>query len=134
MAPQTATKLTYEDYVEIPNDARRHEIIDGEHYVSPSPNTRHQRIVKRLARALYPLEDAGLGEAFSAPYDVVLSLFDVVQPDVLFVSARQAHIINDQNVRGCPELVIEVLSESNRSYDERVKYKAYERLGANEYW
>lgn len=134
MATETSTKLTYEDYLLLPDDGRRHEIIDGEHYVSPSPNTRHQRLTKRIARALYPFEDAGLGEVFSAPFDVVLSIFDVVQPDVIFVTTAQAHIVNDKNVRGCPELVVEVLSESNRAYDERVKYKTYERLGGNEFW
>jgi len=134
MAPQTSTKLTYEDYLLMPDDGRRHEIIDGEHFVSPSPNTLHQRISKRFTRALLPSEDAGLGEVFYAPYDVVLSIFDVVQPDVLFISKARAHIINDKHAEGAPDLVIEILSDSNRQYDEQVKYKTYERLGVDEYW
>lgn len=134
MAPQTSTKLTYEDYVLLPDDGRRHEIIDGEHFVSPSPNTRHQRISKRFTAALLPCEHAGLGELFYAPYDVVLSIFDVVQPDVLFITAARAHIINDRHAEGAPDLVIEILSDSNRQYDEQVKYKTYERLGVDEYW
>ncbi len=32
---ETATKLTYEDYLLFPDDGLRHEILDGEHYVSP---------------------------------------------------------------------------------------------------
>ena len=134
MAPQTATKLTYEDYLLLPNDGRRHEIIDGEHFVSPSPNTEHQRISKRLTGALLRCEEAGLGEVFYAPYDVVLSIFDVVQPDVLFITPARAHILNDKHAEGAPDLVIEILSESNRQYDEQVKYKTYERLGVLEYW
>ena len=134
MAPQTATKLTYEDYLLLPNDGRRHEIIDGEHFVSPSPNTEHQRISKRLTAALLRCEEAGLGEVFYAPYDVVLSIFDVVQPDVLFITPARAYILNDKHAEGAPDLVIEILSESNRQYDEQVKYKTYERLGVLEYW
>ncbi|HYC92471.1 MAG TPA: Uma2 family endonuclease [Thermoanaerobaculia bacterium] len=134
MAPQTSTKLTYEDYLLLPDDGRRHEIIDGEHYVSPAPNTRHQRLSKRISRALYPFEDAGLGEVFSAPYDVVLSFFDVVQPDVIFVTAARSHIIVEKNVQGAPDLAVEILSPSNRQYDEQVKLKTYERLGVAEYW
>jgi hypothetical protein len=39
-----AVKLTYDDFVRFPEDGKRHELIDGEHHVTPSPNTRHQRI------------------------------------------------------------------------------------------
>src|SRR5215203_1775858 len=81
MAPATSTKLTYEDYCLLPDDGRRHEIIDGEHYVNPAPNTKHQRIGKKLVLALVIYaEPRGLGEVFWAPYDVVLSSFNVVEP------------------------------------------------------
>ena len=40
-----SVKFTYEDFLNFPNDGKRHEIIDGEHYVTPSPNTVHQRLV-----------------------------------------------------------------------------------------
>lgn len=134
MAPQTSTKLTYEDFLLLPDDGRRHEIIDGEHCVSPSPNTQHQRISKRFTAALLACESAGAGELFYAPYDVVLSIFDVVQPDLLFITPARAHIVHDQHAEGAPDLVIEILSDSNRQYDEQVKYKTYERLGVGEYW
>jgi Uma2 family endonuclease len=51
MAIQDAAhrKLTYEDYEQIPDDGMRHEILDGEHYVSPSPVRKHQRSVLKLA-------------------------------------------------------------------------------------
>ena len=46
MSGQTQpVKLTYEDYALIPEDGKRHEIIDGEHYVTPAPNTRHHAVV-----------------------------------------------------------------------------------------
>jgi hypothetical protein len=34
-------KLTYDDFLQFPDDGKRHELIDGEHYVTPSPNTKH---------------------------------------------------------------------------------------------
>jgi hypothetical protein len=49
---RTGARLTYEDFVRFPDDGLRHEIIDGEHYVTPSPNRRHQRLVKRLLVAV----------------------------------------------------------------------------------
>jgi Uma2 family endonuclease len=37
-------KLTYDDFVLFPDDGKRHELIDGEHYVTPSPNLKHQAV------------------------------------------------------------------------------------------
>jgi hypothetical protein len=52
MAVHTHLKLTYEDYLLIPNDGKRHELLDGEHFMTPSLNTRHQRIVGNLYHTL----------------------------------------------------------------------------------
>src|SRR5215213_5933699 len=86
MELQTTTKLTYDDYVLIPDDGLRHEIIDGEHFVNPSPNLRHQRIIGRIFMAIASfVEEHDLGEVFFSPLDVVFSKHNVVQPDVLFI-------------------------------------------------
>ena len=47
-AARADMRLTYDDFVLFPDDGKRHEIIDGEHYVTPSPNLRHQQLVGRL--------------------------------------------------------------------------------------
>ena len=135
MAPATSTKLTYEDYALLPDDGRRHEIVDGEHYVNPSPNIPHQRISRRIAFALTAYaETHRLGEVFYAPCDVLLSDFDVVEPDIIFVSAEHAAIVTNANIKGAPDLVIEILSPSSRKYDEVVKLKRYDATGVGEYW
>lgn len=129
------TRLTYDDYVLIPEDGRRHEIIDGEEYVSPSPNTRHQRLVLRLARLLAGfVEEHGMGEVMVAPYDVVLSDYDVVQPDLVFVSHDRTHLITEANFQGAPDLVVEILSDATRRHDFIRKRRLYERAGVREYW
>ena len=46
------TRLTYEDFVRFPDDGMRHELIDGVHYVTPCPVTRHQQLVGRLHLAI----------------------------------------------------------------------------------
>ncbi|HEX8407557.1 MAG TPA: Uma2 family endonuclease [Thermoanaerobaculia bacterium] len=134
MAPQTSIKLTYEDYAAIPDDGRRHEIIDGEHYVNPAPNLRHQAILARLGVALCNhIWERRLGEVYFAPVDVRLIDHVVVQPDIVFVSAGSTHTLTPDYILGVPDFVVEILS-SNRSYDERVKYGMYERAGVAEYW
>src|ERR1700694_5368119 len=117
-------KLTYEDYVLFPEDGLCHELIDGEHYVSPAPYTLHQRIVVRLVRVLGNFAaDTGCGEVLVAPTDLVLSPYDVVQPDVLFVSRERLHVIEKKFLSGPPDLAVEVLSPSTRRKDLDLKLK-----------
>ncbi len=130
-----ARKLTYEDYVLIPEDGQRHEIIDGEHYVSPAPSLSHQRLAFRLTLSVGGfIETNRLGLFFFAPADVLLSANDVVQPDLFFISNEKAAIAKEQNVQGAPDLVIEILSKGTLRLDKGPKLKAYERCGVREYW
>jgi Uma2 family endonuclease len=126
---------TYEDYVLIPSDGKRHEIINGEHYVTAAPFLRHQRIVLRLGLYLGNFVQAHpLGEVFIAPTDIVLSPHDILQPDLLFISNERSSIAEEKNVQGAPDLVIEILSDSTRRLDQVIKREAYERRGVLEYW
>jgi Uma2 family endonuclease len=129
-------KLTYDDFVHFPDDGKRHELIDGEHYVTPSPNTRHQRISGNLHWLLRSyLEQHPLGQVFFAPYDVVFSDFDVVEPDLLYLSnARAAEVLTPVHAKGVPELVVEIASKGTRQRDETIKRRLYERVGVSEYW
>jgi Uma2 family endonuclease len=129
-------KLTYDDLVQLPDDGKRHEIIDGEHYVTASPNTKHQRVVTSLVGLVWSfIRSQELGQLFVAPFDVVFSDFDVVEPDLLFVSqARQADVLTAAHVRGAPDLVVEIGSPSTRKRDETTKRRLYERYGVAEYW
>jgi Uma2 family endonuclease len=137
MRPATSgAKLTYDDFLLFPDDGMRHELIDGEHYVTPSPNTRHQRISGRLHLLIGNwLETHPVGELFFAPFDVVFSRFDVVEPDLLYLSkARAAEVLTALHVAGVPELVIEIGSPGTRKRDETLKRRLYERTGVTEYW
>lgn len=128
-------KLTYEDYAQIPDDGKRHEILDGEHYVSPAPTVDHQRLGGRLYLKLGTFVNAyHLGEVFYAPTDVVLSPHDIVQPDLLFISTARRGIMTEPNVQGAPDLAVEILSDSTRRRDETLKLQRYEQLGVLEYW
>src|SRR5215467_10321413 len=123
MAANTSSgdvKLTYDDFELFPDDGLRHELIDGEHYVTPSPNIRHQRILGALHLLIASwLEQHPIGETFLSPFDVVFSKFDVVEPDLLYVSKeRAAAVLTEKHVRGTPELVMKIASPSTRNRDE----------------
>jgi len=128
-------KLIYEDYILIPEDGQRHEILDGEHYVTPSPFFRHQLLSSKLHSVVGPFVlQEGLGVLLSAPMDVLLSPHDVAQPDLLFISNERAGIITEKNIQGAPDLVVEILSDSTRRRDRGIKLERYDHCGVLEYW
>ncbi|HEV2491705.1 MAG TPA: Uma2 family endonuclease [Terriglobia bacterium] len=129
-----STNFTHADLLVMPDDGKRREIIDGELFVTPSPLSKHQLAVGRIAAAFFRyLDDHPIGELLLAPLDVILSDYDVLEPDLLFILNEHRSIIQDW-VRGAPDLVIEVLSPTTARQDRGPKLKAYARFGVPEYW
>ena len=136
MRPESRTKLTYDDFALFPDDGRRHELIDGEHYVTPSPSFKHQVVLGNLHLLIGGwLQDHRVGRVMLSPFDVVFSKFDVVEPDLLYLSNERAEqVLTSANVQGVPELVVEIGSPSTRKRDETIKRRLYEKSGVSEYW
>ena len=126
-------KFTYEDYKNTPDDVR-YELLDGELIMVPAPSMFHQTTSKKLFWKLQSIEERGLGLVFYAPTDVKFADTDTVQPDIVFIAAERAHIITEDNIRGAPDLVIEILTPSTAGRDRTFKRTLYERHGVNEYW
>ncbi len=142
-------KLTYADYVRIPDDGRRHEIIDGVHYVNgqrhdlvaeeslvnPAPGTCHQNVSGRLFYQLFQqIELTGCGFVFHAPCDVQFSEHRIIQPDIVIVLKDRLKIITPTRIEGTPDLVVEILSPSSENNDCVTKRALYQAAGVSEYW
>ena len=131
LAQKTKKGFTYADYLTWPDD-ERWELIDGEAYnMTPAPTTRHQNIVYNIS---FILKSKLLNKScrpFVAPTDVVLSEYDVVQPDVFVVCDEKK--ITEDNIQGAPDLIIEVLSPATALKDKREKKNLYEKYGVKEY-
>ena len=131
-------KYTYADYAATPDD-ERWELIDGELYrMAAGASTKHQLVTLELAALLRESVrrrtlGGTLGWIFIAPYDVILSDANTVEPDILFVSAARRSIITERACEGAPDLVVEVLSPSNSRRDLEVKRELYARFGVPEY-
>lgn len=133
-APE-ALKFTYEDYLRLPDDGKRYQIIGGEVHMVPAPAPAHQRISGNLYVLLRAfVVERELGEVFDAPCDVVLSEEDVVQPDLFFISKDRRHLITERNISGAPDLVIEILSPHTEKLDRALKRNLYAKYGVREYW
>ncbi|MDO5697631.1 MAG: Uma2 family endonuclease [Dermatophilus congolensis] len=114
---------------ELPDDGRRHELLDGTLVMSPSPSRRHQAAVIELVYLLKAVAPQRF-RVFVAPCDVVLADTTVVEPDA-FVALREDL---DSPNPSLPLLVIEVLSPSTRRVDLGAKKEAYETAGIADYW
>lgn len=127
-------KITHEDYRLIQDD-KRYELIDGELLLTPAPSTRHQEIsLEIMLRLALWVKENNLGKVFAAPTDVVLSKFDVVQPDILFVAKEHLGMIREESIHGPPDLVIEILSPKQEKRDLIIKKQLYSTYGVREYW
>ena len=133
--PQPNVKFTYEDYRTGPPD-KRYELVDGHLLMVPTRNLKHQAVQVRLGERLARfVRENSLGMLFVAPCDVVLSDTDVVHPDLLFVSRDRAHLLaGGENVRGAPDLVVEILSPATAERDQGYKRALYAKHGVAEYW
>ncbi|MBI5197012.1 MAG: Uma2 family endonuclease [Nitrospirae bacterium] len=137
MSPITTEKkkkFTYEDYLKTPDD-QRFELIEGDLIMTPSPVPRHQRISREIGFRLHKfIAEHDLGEVFYAPCDIHLDKYNVLQPDIFFISKNRLSIIGEKNIQGAPDLVIEILSESTAYRDLVQKKRLYAQFGAREYW
>ena len=127
--------LTYQDYLQMPDDRNRREILSGDLYVTPAPTPLHQRAVVNLITLLQGyLARHKVGKLYASPVDVVLSQVDVVQPDLVFVSNDRLHLVTETSIQGAPDLVVEILSPSTARLDRGRKMDAYAQFGVREYW
>jgi len=135
-ALQARHRWTYSELVALPDDQMRHELIDGEHFVSPSPAIPHQVILWNLTEALGPyLRANAIGTALTGPVDVKLSPHTVLVPDlVYFTASRFARVVNEKHATAAPDLVVEILSPGTRRRDQGRKRAVYDREGVREYW
>lgn len=113
------------------------ELIDAQIFMSPSPLVNHQRILLKIYRQLFSFVEApALGEILVSPCDVYLDeTRNVVQPDVIVVLKSSAAVVEDfGHVHGTPDILVEILSPSNREHDLVKKRTLYEKFGVKEYW
>lgn len=126
--------MTYDAYAAMPDDGGRYEIVDGNlELMSPGPSRIHQEVSIELEFALLQNCKSDY-KIFHAPFDLILSPTDVVQPDILMIHRSRLHILTDRGVEGPPDLVVEIVSPGSRVRDKVTKMKIYAKYGVPEYW
>lgn len=140
LAKRDTAYHTYAEYLSWPADLR-YELIDGVAYLmSPAPLRIHQEIVGEIYFQVRAALEGKLCRAYVAPFDVRLPrageaderVDTVVQPDMLVVCDESK--LDERGMRGAPDWVVEVLSQSTAVHDQTIKLAAYERAGVGEVW
>jgi Uma2 family endonuclease len=134
MLQVTHRPMTVHDYLLLPDNGPRFQLIDGQFHMAPAPNTYHQIISRNLQYILMQfLETNPIGEVFNAPFDVYLSDVDVFQPDLCVFSKEQLNYLDERGATSAPWLV-EILSPSSLRLDRGPKREVYARCGTRELW
>jgi Uma2 family endonuclease len=129
------SRVSFAELQQWPDDGRRYELYDGEVIVVPSPFPRHQRVAWNIGDVLKSYERTHGGYMFGVPIDIVLSEYDVLQPDVVYFREARRHLIAMMEAtRAAPDLAVEVLSRSTERRDRGRKLQMLARYGVPEYW
>jgi Uma2 family endonuclease len=111
------------------------ELINDTIFISPSPLFAHQDLCDELTSLIRTfVKTTDLGKCVSSPIDVYLSDTNVFQPDMIYIAKENLHIVKQGKVKGAPDLVIEILSQSNKKSDLVTKKAVYEKTGVKEYF
>lgn len=126
-------RMTADEYLSLPNDGFRYELVDGVVFMSPSASFWHQRIAAEIVTQIRTyLNENPVGEV---AFEVDVRLRDdlVYRPDVVFLRSEKAAKCGDA-ITEIPDLVVEVISPDSRNYDSRTKRQDYQTAGVGEYW
>ena len=128
--------MTYEEFMALPVESSKHyELVEGELFVNPAPNFRHQYVIGVIHSALAAyMEERGDGLAMMSPIDVVLSPETVLQPDVAVFFGDPSAIVEWKHAAVPPDIAVEVLSEGSHRHDMVTKRRLYMQHGVKEYW
>lgn len=127
-------RLTWRDIQHLPETNRFIELIDGELIEMPGPTFRHQMIVMNIAQALKNWADDAGALVAPGPVDVLVDDHNVPQPDLVAYGPARVHLIEKRLQTAPPDLIVEVLSPSNRRHDLVRKRPLYERAGVPTLW
>ena len=138
-SPAKLQMATVADLLAIPEEHRRHEIIDGVLVEKEAASGRHGRAQVRVARRLGPYDRRPGGRWpggwwFATEVEIQLSQTQVFRPDVLgWRRERMPEMPVEVPIVITPDWICEILS-SNRRNDIVTKKRAYHEHRVGHYW
>lgn len=129
-------RVTWYEYQQLPDDGMRYEVLEGELVVTPAPEYQHQLVSKNIEYAMETWRRArgGGGQVLHAPFDVILALDTIVQPDIVYMSAVTLKQVARGRLQGPPDVVVEIFNERGAARDRVTKLQVYAKFQVKEYW
>ena len=135
---QSVDKITVETFRSMyfdDTDDFYYELLEGEMIKKSAPAPIHQSVLRNLLVAIEIHNRLGkAGIVFCAPIDVFLDNYNLLQPDIIFITNERKDLITKDGIKGAPDLVIEIISPSSVARDRVAKKRIYQRCGVKEYW
>jgi Uma2 family endonuclease len=132
---EAADLVTVDEFFALVEDGQKADLIDGVIYMASPDSARANRIANFVQFLLSGHADVtGTGEVFASRFAFILSQYRAPEPDVAWVSAARAGIIEERGGIGAPDVAVEVVSRDSRSRDYVEKRRVYEEAGVREYW
>jgi Uma2 family endonuclease len=126
---------TYNEYLTLPDDGNRYEIVNGVLLSTPPSTGSHQDTIGEVFFYLRShVKLAGLGLVIQAPFVVQLTSKDVFQSDICVVMNAHRDRVQEKKIVDAPDLVVEVATFGTAAFDRLTKYDTYEYTGVPEYW
>jgi len=125
---------TIEDFLQLGEMNTPCELINGQLFMSPSPNPFHQEVLSNLNDFFKPAAKSAGGKVFFSPIDLYIDKRNVFQPDLLFLSKEKLPYITQRGIEGPPDVIVEIISPSNIFVDRNTKKNSYLNFGVREYW
>lgn len=128
--------MTTAEYLALPTDDVRSELIYGEVVMSPAASWEHNDLLYYLRHILgcWTLH-FNLGQVV---FDIDMVLEPgrnlIYRPDLLFLQAEHVSRRKHGRLYGAADLCVEVLSPSERPWLQNRKFADYERCGVSWYW
>lgn len=126
-------RMSADEFLALPEDPVRYELIDGVVQMSPSASYRHQQVHAEIFFQVCRFLDAHPLGSMVADIDIRLRDDLVYRPDLVFLTAAKAALCHDR-VTEVPDLIVEIISPDSRAFDSQTKLHDYEAAGVGEYW
>ena len=128
--------VTVNEFHRLVPDGQKADLIDGVIYMASPDSRRSNSLTKFLSSLMhmyYEAKDLG-GEVFVTRFAFRLTRYRAPEPEVAYVRPRRVHLIREREMKGAPDIAVEVVSRDSRSRDYGEKFQLYQKAGVEEYW
>jgi len=131
----TDRPFTVDEFYEMVNEDTNAELVEGVIVMKSPVSYQHEALFDFLhtTLSLY-IKERKLGQVLGSRTAVRITNHTAREPDLLFVNRDRLDIIHKNDIKGAPDLVIEIVSPWDNQREIVAKQSQYEQIGVKEFW